>query len=217
MQQPRRLPWARFLVVVLLVAADQLSKTLVLQRLATGEGLELDPHGHERLVLGFQWLALMTSHNRGAAFGRFADFPYVLVVGRLVAVLVLVWLLFKQDRRDRPVLWAMVLILAGAAGNLLDNLATGKWEAGHPFGLVRDFIDVWFVRWDWHFPTFNLADSCITVGAVVWIASGLFHRSSEEDAPEPSLLAPREDPPPPPPRLPAREGRSPSGTAKRLR
>ncbi len=38
-----------------------------------------------------------------------------------------------------------------------------------PFGPVRDFIDVYFSYWDWHFPTFNVADSAISVGALVLI------------------------------------------------
>jgi signal peptidase II len=42
---------------------------------------------------------------------------------------------------------------------------------------VRDFIDVYFASWDWHFPTFNVADSCITVGAALLLLSGLFSRS----------------------------------------
>ena len=38
---------------------------------------------------------------------------------------------------------------------------------------MRDFIDVYFYGWDWHFPTFNIADSCITVGAILLLLSGL--------------------------------------------
>ena len=52
-----------------------------------------------------------------------------------------------------------------------------------PITLVRDFIDVWFLSdawgWDWHFPTFNVADSCITVGAVAWVLSGFLHGGEE--------------------------------------
>ena len=47
-------------------------------------------------------------------------------------------------------------------------------QPDRPFGPVRDFIDVYFYGWDWHFPTFNLADSCITVGAILLLGTGLF-------------------------------------------
>ena len=47
---------------------------------------------------------------------------------------------------------------------------------------MRDFIDVYFANWNWHFPTFNLADSYITVGAVLLLATGMFG-SSREGAP----------------------------------
>jgi signal peptidase II len=113
----------------------------------------------------------------------------VLVLGRVAAVGLLAWLLWRSNGRPRLALWAMVLVLAGALGNLIDNLGLGCREEGHPFGLVRDFIDVWFRSeawgWDWHFPTFNVADSCITVGAVLWVLSGFVHRAEPEPAPEP--------------------------------
>ena len=73
----------------------------------------------------------------------------------------------------------MVLVLAGALGNLHDNLFLER-HSGETFGWVRDFIDVYFSRWAWHFPTFNVADSCITVGAVLLLLSGL---EAEESAP----------------------------------
>jgi signal peptidase II len=74
---------------------------------------------------------------------------------------------------------ALVLILSGAAGNLYDNLFMAPRRPGARFGEVRDFLDVYFPVWDWHFPTFNVADACITVGAVLLIASSLL-------APKPS-------------------------------
>jgi signal peptidase II len=58
-----------------------------------------------------------------------------------------------------------------------------------PFGPVRDFIDVYFPVIDWHFPTFNFADSCITVGAIVLLLSGLAPKRAAEPSP-PALSAP---------------------------
>jgi lipoprotein signal peptidase len=48
---------------------------------------------------------------------------------------------------------------------------------------VRDFIDVYFARWDWHFPTFNVADACISVGAVLLLAASFLAREPAPRAP----------------------------------
>lgn len=166
-----------------LVALDQWSKAAVFDWLPQAEGLVRDDHGHLRRPLVGEWLTFMLSYNRGAAFGRFGDYPHLLVGGRCIAVLVLAWLVVrpKADELNGWVRAALTLVLAGALGNLLDNLGLGGTAEGHPYGTVRDFIDVYFAVWDWHFPTFNVADSCITVGAVLWILSGLFERDTEAD------------------------------------
>lgn len=169
-----RLPWVRFVVVALLVALDLWSKGAVFDWLRGGDaqGMVRDAHGHLRLPLLGDWLALMTSENPGAAFGRFGEYPRILVIGRGIAVVVLLIALWRTRRSNWPMLSGVVLVLAGAMGNLFDNLFRTP-PAGAPFGSVRDFIDVYFGVWDWHFPTFNVADSCITIGAVCFILHGL--------------------------------------------
>ncbi len=185
------------LAVAVLVLFDQWSKAAVFAWMDASADLVRDHHGHERYLLSGEWLSFMLSYNRGAAFGRFGDYPHFLVFGRSAAVLCLLWLLLRDKARPRVVHVAMVLVLAGAIGNLLDNLWFGGEEHGHPYGTVRDFIDVWFTRWDWHFPTFNVADSCISVGAVLWVLSGLFSPSAEadEDRAAPGGVARAEDTP----------------------
>ncbi|HJO27150.1 MAG TPA: signal peptidase II, partial [Planctomycetota bacterium] len=114
---------------------------------------------------------------------------YLLVGGRVVAVLFLSWLLVRTPRGRGLHTAALVLVLGGALGNLYDNLMLPP-PAGHPFGAVRDFIDVYFPFWNWHFPTFNVADSGITTGAVLLFLAGLGRRAevgagAEEDAGSP--------------------------------
>jgi signal peptidase II len=170
-------PAARFLPIVALVLLDQWSKARVFA------WIDAD---HERKTLLGEWLAFWTSCNKGAAFGQFGDFPYALVLGRAVAVLFLCWLVLRADSRPRLVLVAMALVLAGATGNLIDNLWTGCPVDG-PFLGVRDFIDVDFqplIGWDRHFPAFNVADSCITVGACAWILSGFRRAPAGQPAPQ---------------------------------
>jgi signal peptidase II len=173
--------------VALLVIFDQWSKARVF------EWLGATPLGNSapRPLLG-EWLSFHSSCNPGAAFGQFSQFPYVLVIGRALAVVFLAWLLLRADPRPRLVLVAMTLVLAGALGNLIDNLWQGCVSPGSPFLGVRDFIDVYFeplFGLDWHFPAFNVADSCITVGACAWILASFLHKpAAEPDAAQPPAV-----------------------------
>ena len=129
-------------VVVLLVAADQLSKCAVRLAVAPARSLPLIPHA----------LHLTYVQNTGMAFGLFQGSLGWLV---LCSLGVSVWLareLSRQAPRPRPMQWGLMLVLSGAIGNLIDRV----W-----LGYVVDFIDlrVW--------PVFNLADSAITVGVVL--------------------------------------------------
>ncbi len=183
----------RIAIVLILVLADQWSKSAVFEAISGGsmvvEGMERDIHGHDRLPVLGNFLGFMRSENPGAAFGRFGDYPHILVGGRIIAVAFLCWLLFSTRRGERLSLWAIILVLSGALGNLVDNLWTGPMYDDHPYGKVRDFIDAWFFSegrgWDYHFHTFNVADACITVGAVAWILAGLF--SHDPADPEPPV------------------------------
>jgi len=176
----------RFGAVALLVVLDQWSKEVVYSAgfSDTGEPLR-------RPLFGTDWLSFWNSCNGGAAFGQLRQFPTMLVIGRAAAVLFLSWLLWRADVRPRLVLVAMTLVLSGALGNLIDNLWTGCPVPRHPAALrgVRDFVAVDFgplIGVDYQFPAFNLADSCITVGACAWVLAGFLHKNpSPEAAPKP--------------------------------
>ena len=164
---------ARLCVALALIAIDLASKHWVFQWMdSLPAGASYDRHGHFRYPLIGQWLACMLSYNQGMAWGIQIP-PYVLIGARAIAVLFLVYLVARSPLGARMNAAAFVLILAGAAGNLYDNLFEESRTKGHPFGAVRDFIDVYFYRWDYHFPTFNVADSCITVGAVCLFLASL--------------------------------------------
>jgi len=169
-------------LVALLVLIDLWSKARVFAWLDHPATVLLRscPHRHGRLhVLGDDvgWFTFMLSENSGAATGLLSGHPGVLVVGRVLAASFLVWLILRTPVARRWFSLALVLVLAGALGNLYDNLARASWghsgAEGFRWGMVRDFIDVYFAGWKWHFPTFNVADSCITVGAVLLLLSGL--------------------------------------------
>jgi signal peptidase II len=183
--------WRHFLalfVVAILVGADLYSKAKVMPWLearmveyADFHGgypmpepdLQRDSHGHQRHPVVGNWLAGMHNLNYGAAFGQGGGLQKILVPGRCVAVLVLGFLIIRAPRKRRVYLSALVLVAAGAIGNTFDNLFYKPHlpAPGKPFGPVRDFIDVYFEVWDWHFATFNVADACISVGVVLLLIS----------------------------------------------
>jgi lipoprotein signal peptidase len=168
----RRLGWRRLVWVVALVALDLWSKAYMFEWLDRGPG-DAPPAG----VVAWD----LNGHWRVEVIG--ADVPWLLVGGRIVAAVVLTVMVVRTDRRQRMLLWALVLVLSGALGNLYDNLVRMP-PPDHPFGAVRDFIHVYFAHWDYHFPTFNVADSCITVGAALLILSSFLaptHRPEDAD------------------------------------
>jgi lipoprotein signal peptidase len=191
-----RLVAVRLGVALALVALDLWSKAAAfawIERLDRAGDLVVDSCGsaHRREPIVGEWFTFMLSLNPGAAFGQLHSIPYLLVGGRAAAVLFLVWLLVRTPRGRPWFTGALVLVLGGALGNLYDNLLRPRDLAldrfyphdRFPFGPVRDFIDVYFGVWHWHFPTFNVADSCITVGAVLLLASGFFGSRERRAAP----------------------------------
>ncbi len=112
-----------------------------------------------RIDLIDNFLALTHVRNRGAAFGLFADAPVAPVRAGLIGVSVLaiglIWTYARQSWHEPRVMATFGLILGGALGNLIDRLR---------LHYVVDFIDVHWGRYHW--PSFNVADMAITVGAI---------------------------------------------------
>ena len=107
-------------------------------------------------------LNLKLAHNEGAAFSLFRDAGgwqrWLFVVLALVAVVVIVGWLRRLPASQRWLACALALVLAGAVGNLWDRMV---------LGYVVDFIDVYYG--DWHWPIFNVADSAVSIGAVMLV------------------------------------------------
>ena len=103
---------------------------------------------------------LVSWGNTGTIWGLFQDGTIALMVLRCIAVVGLIWFLRQTARTARLQQFVLSLILAGALGNLYDNFMRDDRS-------VRDFLrftGTWPVAWE--FPAFNVADSCITVGAI---------------------------------------------------
>src|SRR5262245_49197863 len=137
--------WLVAAIVLGVVVADQLTKTWAVRELVDGP-----------VELAGPDVAFRLSRNRGGAFSLFQGFTPLLALLAIVLAVVLVRALHRT--RDPLVLVALALILGGAIGNLIDRLAR---DPGFLRGEVVDFVDVG------RFPVFNVADSAITIGAVL--------------------------------------------------
>ena len=149
--------WRWFALAAFVVLADQATKALVLARFAVGERLELAP-----------FFNLVLVYNQGAAFSFLSDaggWQKPLLVAFAVAAAAIVSLMIVRRPRERLLCTGLALILGGALGNVIDRLR---------FGQVVDFLDAH--AGGYHWPAFNVADSAITIGALLLILEGFAHR-----------------------------------------
>lgn len=147
---PRRRIGLLLLVAGLGLIADVVTKVLVVAELEGQRIVELGP------------LTLRVSRNTGAAFS-FAEGKTIVFTAVAIGVILVI---ARVARRLRSAGWALALglLLAGATGNLIDRLLR---DPGVGRGGVVDFLDLgWW-------PSFNVADSCITVGGVVAVLMAL--------------------------------------------
>ncbi len=152
---PRRL--AMFLVAVAVFALDRWSKWWVETRLTAWDTKVVVP--------GF--FNIVSSRNTGVAFGWFAESPMehrtaLLIAFSVVAVVLLAVLLWRMDKADGRTAIGLALIFGGAVGNVFDRIR---------FGMVTDFLD--FYAGSYHWYTFNVADTAISVGAGLMLLSML--------------------------------------------
>jgi signal peptidase II len=124
------------------------------------------------VIRGF--LEIIRSHNPGIAFSFFADasgsaMRYVLILGSVVIIGVIAWLLVGSRHLSPWSAAGLALLLSGATGNVTDRMIHGA---------VTDFLQVWLRFLPWHifnpWPTFNVADSAVTVGAILIVFDVLF-------------------------------------------
>ena len=158
---PKVARWYAF--ALLLVVLDQLSKYWI----STGMR-----YGDARPITGF--FNLVLTHNQGAAFSFLASAGgwqrgFFIVIA--LAAIVLISVLIARHRGEKLFCFSMALILGGAIGNVIDRIL---------FGYVVDFLD--FHVAGWHWPAFNLADSAISVGAVLMIADSFLPGARRADA-----------------------------------
>ena len=151
---PKRVVLLNILVFLAVLSSDQLTKFNIAQHFSPGES---------RPFLG-PWVDLTYSLNPGAAFGWWKESPAMLAAFAFALIVILgVWLvkLWRNSKASGLLSLGVALVFAGAVGNEIDRLR---------LGVVVDFIDLKF------WPVFNIADSAITLGALIIILQTVSER-----------------------------------------
>lgn len=165
---PRRLRWLWLTLGVVLL--DRASKAWIESRPAN-----YFPHP---VIPDF--FDIISSRNPGIAFSFFADTsPMVtralLILGSLAIIGIIAWLLVANRHLNSLSAAGLALLLAGATGNVTDRIVHGA---------VTDFLQIWLKFLPWHifnpWPTFNVADSAVTIGAILIVFEVLFHQQHPE-------------------------------------
>lgn len=139
-----------FLISLVIIVLDQITKHLVLKYMNPFESIEI-----------FPFLHIVSVRNTGGAFGMFKSVGSTLFIAvSVMAIIFVIWLLI----RTKEGYFGLSLILGGAIGNLIDRLR---------YGWVMDFID--FSIGKFHWPAFNVADSALTIGVIVVLLSSQLH------------------------------------------
>ena len=146
---------------VLIIVLDQVTKYFASQALMLHQAIPVFP--------GFN-LTLM--HNTGAAFSFLSQAGgwqrwFFIVLASTISIAILIWMHGLSANR-RWLLAALAFVLGGALGNLWDRVMIGH---------VVDFIEVYYENY--YFPAFNIADSAITIGAIMLIIDALWFNDTE--------------------------------------
>jgi signal peptidase II len=155
------LKWLGLSLVVIIL--DQLTKSVAVNNLELFQPVNLFP--------GFNFTLM---YNEGAAFSFLSDASgwqrwFFTVIAIVVSIAIVFWLK-SLPAGHRVTALSLSLILGGAIGNVWDRVLLGH---------VVDFIDVYYAEYHW--PAFNIADSAISVGAVILIIDSLLHSHREKN------------------------------------
>ncbi len=151
------------LIAFLVAFFDLLSKRLIFAMLENKAMEELTQNPEVKI---FNFFSLVLVWNRGVSFGMFNQLEHsqiiFCVIQFLIALILFFWLYNNQKLHST---YALGLIIGGAFGNLFDRLRNGA---------VADFLDFHIMQYHW--PAFNLADSCVFIGVMILIFEDLFFK-----------------------------------------
>lgn len=141
----------QFLTAVLLTALDQITKLWAVKKLR--------PVGEIPLIEGV--FNLRYVENTGAAFSMLQGKTFLLTVIPIIACVFMSYIIFAKKINSRLGEWGVALIFSGALGNLIDRVFRGA---------VVDMFDFELIN----FPVFNVADICVTIGALLFFIYAIF-------------------------------------------
>jgi signal peptidase II len=152
------------LIFIFILFLDQFTKLFVVKYIS--------PYGHIKVL---EFLNISHVENSGVAFGflsRFSNFPLQLslIIIYIIAIILLTYFLYKDYHRKLSK-YGYILIITGAIGNLIDRIRIGR---------VIDFID--FHIKGWHYPSFNVADSAITIGIIIILLDYIIFKEGKNES-----------------------------------
>ena len=147
-----------YLITLLILVADHITKWIVRIELYPREAIEVVPG----------YLRLRYMHNSGVAFGLFDEVqsvwkPYLLAGVAIIAIAVIVLYGLRVSRNRKLLQLSLAITLGGILGNFMDRIFRGY---------VIDFIE-FHIKDAFHWPTFNLADSAITIGIALLLIDAI--------------------------------------------
>ena len=147
--------YVNILIFFILAAVDQITKMIVNAHIELYRKIEIIP--------GFFYLTNV--RNTGAAWSILSGKSAFFIVAAIAAIFMIFWYLYRNEKISAIYRFGLVMIAAGAFGNLIDRIS---------YAYVIDFMD--FYIFGYNFPVFNFADCCITIGAGLLITDILFSK-----------------------------------------
>lgn len=153
---------AGIIILIAMALIDQLTKELVVRNIAYGERIAIIP----------DFFNLTYVRNPGAAWGIFAGRGWMLLTISLTVFVIMTIFIRRICEGWSERYYAVMLIMSGIIGNCFDRVFRG--------GAVVDFLD--FKFGSYHYPSFNIADSCICVGVGIFILSSIIRPEKRKDS-----------------------------------
>ena len=157
------------ILAAIIIVLDQITKWWVVERVMRPEGMMDTPFYSPVRIEVLPFFDLVMAWNRGVSFGIFNNGGQwnAIILSVLSVAIAIGLVLWMRKSTSELVTLALGGIIGGALGNVIDRV---RW------GAVADFLDVHVMGYHW--PAFNVADSAISVGAVLLVLDALFAKSS---------------------------------------
>ncbi|MDD3626141.1 MAG: signal peptidase II [bacterium] len=168
MLKKKKVIFGSVITAIIIIIIDQISKLYIRHHIPLNSNIDV--------IKGFFHIVNVT--NKGIAFGLMDNFstnrPVLFILITIFSIIVLVYfyvLFIKEENHSNFIVFSLAGIIGGAFGNFIDRLI---------LGYVTDFILIHYKNFSW--PAFNIADTCISVGAVGLIIFLIFTKEPKEES-----------------------------------